>query len=118
MHSSGNGSVSSMWPEGKISVTEVTKRPATAGTIFKNSMIALTQNLASKVKNALNKLRDAHITAANIDMNHFSLIIKSDHSINYRSRIIFAVLNQTRSNPPQVLTQLESNIRQVNEWTR
>ena len=49
MHSSGNSSVSSMWPEGKISVTEVTKRPATAGTIFKNSMIALTQNLASKV---------------------------------------------------------------------
>jgi len=48
MHSSGNSSVSSMWPEGKMSLTEVTKRPLTAGTIFKNSMIALTQNLASK----------------------------------------------------------------------
>jgi len=48
MHSSSNSSVSSMWPEGKMSVTEVTKRPPTAGTIFKNSMIALAENLASK----------------------------------------------------------------------
>ena len=50
MHSSSNSAVSTMWPEGKMKVTEVTKRPQTAGTIFKNSMIALTQNLASKVR--------------------------------------------------------------------
>ena len=52
MHSSSNSAVSTMWPEGKMKVTEVTKRPQTAGTIFKNSMIALTQNLASKVRKA------------------------------------------------------------------
>ncbi|KFV93768.1 Unconventional myosin-Id, partial [Fulmarus glacialis] len=37
-----------MWPEGKLSITEVTKRPLTAATLFKNSMIALVDNLASK----------------------------------------------------------------------
>lgn len=38
-----------MWPEGKLSITEVTKRPLTAATLFKNSMISLVENLASKV---------------------------------------------------------------------
>uniref|UniRef100_A0A8C7FGQ8 Myosin 1D n=1 Tax=Oncorhynchus kisutch TaxID=8019 RepID=A0A8C7FGQ8_ONCKI len=37
-----------MWPEGKLKITEVTKRPLTAATIFKNSMIALVENLACK----------------------------------------------------------------------
>uniref|UniRef100_A0ACB8FX43 Unconventional myosin-Ig n=1 Tax=Sphaerodactylus townsendi TaxID=933632 RepID=A0ACB8FX43_9SAUR len=37
-----------MWPEGKQSITEVTKRPLTAATLFKNSMVALVGNLASK----------------------------------------------------------------------
>uniref|UniRef100_A0A4W5JNC7 Myosin ID n=1 Tax=Hucho hucho TaxID=62062 RepID=A0A4W5JNC7_9TELE len=37
-----------MWPEGKLSITEVTKRPLTAATLFKNSMIALVENLACK----------------------------------------------------------------------
>lgn len=48
MFSSSDATISSMWPEGKVDVTEVTKRPFTAGTIFKSSMIALSQNLASK----------------------------------------------------------------------
>ncbi|KAG8138626.1 hypothetical protein E2320_001442, partial [Naja naja] len=30
-----------MWPEGKQSITEVTKRPLTAATLFKNSIVAL-----------------------------------------------------------------------------
>lgn len=38
-----------MWPEGAQHIGEVTKRPATAATIFKNSMIALVENLALKV---------------------------------------------------------------------
>lgn len=38
-----------MWPEGKLSITEVTKRPLTAATLFKNSMISLVENLACKV---------------------------------------------------------------------
>jgi myosin-1 len=37
-----------MWPEGSKQVTAVTKRPVTAGFIFKTSMIALVQNLMSK----------------------------------------------------------------------
>ena len=39
-----------MWPEGKKSVTEITKRPTTAGTAFKNSIIALVENLLTKVR--------------------------------------------------------------------
>jgi len=38
-----------MWPEGKQHITETTKRPQTAGTNFKNSIIALVENLATKV---------------------------------------------------------------------
>lgn len=38
-----------MWPEGKQHITETTKRPVTAGTSFKNSIIALVDKLASKV---------------------------------------------------------------------
>uniref|UniRef100_A0A8C6ZZF2 Myosin IG n=1 Tax=Nothoprocta perdicaria TaxID=30464 RepID=A0A8C6ZZF2_NOTPE len=37
-----------MWPDGEQSITEVTKRPLTAATLFKNSMVALVDNLASK----------------------------------------------------------------------
>ncbi|XP_038044734.1 unconventional myosin-Id-like [Patiria miniata] len=45
---SSNPVISEMWPEGQMKMTEVTKRPLTAGTIFKNSMIELVKNLASK----------------------------------------------------------------------
>ncbi|CAH2281774.1 unconventional myosin-Ig [Pelobates cultripes] len=37
-----------MWPDGQLSISEVTKRPLTAATLFKNSMIALVENLACK----------------------------------------------------------------------
>ncbi|KFV74021.1 Unconventional myosin-Ig, partial [Dryobates pubescens] len=37
-----------MWPEGEQSITEVTKRPLTTATLFKNSIVALVENLASK----------------------------------------------------------------------
>lgn len=36
------------WPEGAKAVTEVTKRPKSAGTTFKESMIALVDNLKTK----------------------------------------------------------------------
>uniref|UniRef100_A0A8C5Q6D7 Myosin ID n=1 Tax=Leptobrachium leishanense TaxID=445787 RepID=A0A8C5Q6D7_9ANUR len=48
MYNSSNPVLKTMWPEGKLSITEVTKRPPTAATLFKNSMIALVDNLASK----------------------------------------------------------------------
>ncbi|KAM8946438.1 unconventional myosin-Id isoform 2-T2 [Pelodytes ibericus] len=48
MYNSVNPVLKTMWPEGKLSITEVTKRPLTAATLFKSSMIALVDNLASK----------------------------------------------------------------------
>ncbi|NWX09330.1 MYO1D protein, partial [Caloenas nicobarica] len=48
LYNSSNPVLKMMWPEGKLSITEVTKRPLTAATLFKNSMIALVDNLASK----------------------------------------------------------------------
>ncbi|XP_075890997.1 unconventional myosin-Id [Nelusetta ayraudi] len=48
LYNSSNQVLKKMWPEGKLSITEVTKRPLTAATLFKNSMISLVENLASK----------------------------------------------------------------------
>lgn len=48
---SSNDDIKKMWPEGAQSVDSVTKRPPTAGTNFKNSIIALVNNLATKVNN-------------------------------------------------------------------
>uniref|UniRef100_A0A2P2HYR1 Myosin-IA-like n=1 Tax=Hirondellea gigas TaxID=1518452 RepID=A0A2P2HYR1_9CRUS len=48
MYSSSDPMVSGMWPEGATSITATTKRPLTAGTLFKNSMVSLVKTLASK----------------------------------------------------------------------
>ncbi|NXF12726.1 MYO1D protein, partial [Smithornis capensis] len=48
MYNSSNPVLKMMWPEGKLSITEVTKRPLTAAALFKNSMIALVDNLQLK----------------------------------------------------------------------
>uniref|UniRef100_A0AAQ5WVX6 Unconventional myosin-Id n=1 Tax=Amphiprion ocellaris TaxID=80972 RepID=A0AAQ5WVX6_AMPOC len=48
LYNSSNPVLKRMWPEGKLSITEVTKRPLTAATLFKNSMISLVENLACK----------------------------------------------------------------------
>uniref|UniRef100_A0A8C6TTQ7 Unconventional myosin-Id n=1 Tax=Neogobius melanostomus TaxID=47308 RepID=A0A8C6TTQ7_9GOBI len=48
LYNSSNPVLRGMWPEGKLRITEVTKRPLTAATLFKNSMISLVENLASK----------------------------------------------------------------------
>lgn len=48
MFSSHDQVLKNMWPEGAQHITATTKRPQTAGTIFKNSMIELVKNLASK----------------------------------------------------------------------
>lgn len=76
---SSNPVLKMMWPEGKLSITEVTKRPLTAATLFKNSMIALVDNLTLKVKIPVSKLtltsdeksmaspwRDSHLPLAPI----------------------------------------------------
>ena len=41
-------SVRSMWPEGSHSIHQTTKRPQTAGTLFKNSMSSLMKLLSVK----------------------------------------------------------------------
>ncbi|XP_066585268.1 unconventional myosin ID [Prorops nasuta] len=48
LYTSNNSTISDMWPEGAQDITKTTKRPLTAGTLFRNSMIALVKNLASK----------------------------------------------------------------------
>lgn len=48
MYNSQNRIIKSMWPEGAQSQTEITKRPMTVATRFKNSMIGLVQNLSTK----------------------------------------------------------------------
>ncbi|XP_076864280.1 unconventional myosin-Ig [Brachyhypopomus gauderio] len=48
MFNSSDSVLKEMWPDGKLSITEVTKRPLTAATLFKNSIIALVDKLACK----------------------------------------------------------------------
>ncbi|KAM6338930.1 unconventional myosin-Ig [Podargus strigoides] len=48
LYNSADPVLRAMWPDGEQSVTEVTKRPLTTGTLFKNSIVALVENLASK----------------------------------------------------------------------
>jgi myosin-1 len=48
LYNSKNPIYQSMWPEGAHDITKTTKRPLTAGTIFKNSMNQLMKILASK----------------------------------------------------------------------
>ncbi|XP_046700385.1 unconventional myosin-Ig [Silurus meridionalis] len=48
MYNSSDPVLKDMWPEGKLSITEVTKRPLTAATLFKNSIIALIDKLGCK----------------------------------------------------------------------
>ncbi|GAA6088166.1 unconventional myosin-Ig isoform X1 [Tachysurus ichikawai] len=48
MYNSSDPVLKDMWPDGKLGITEVTKRPLTAATLFKNSIIALIDKLACK----------------------------------------------------------------------
>ena len=48
LYNSSDETVSSMWPEGAHDILQTTKRPQTAGTIFKNSMHALVKILCVK----------------------------------------------------------------------
>lgn len=48
LYSSKDPNIRHMWPEGAQDIHKTTKRPQTAGTLFKNSMIALVKNLTSK----------------------------------------------------------------------
>lgn len=49
LYNSSDTNISSMWPEGSVDITKTTKRPMTAGALFKTSMVALVKNLTCKV---------------------------------------------------------------------
>uniref|UniRef100_A0A672IFY5 Myosin IG n=1 Tax=Salarias fasciatus TaxID=181472 RepID=A0A672IFY5_SALFA len=49
MFNSADPVLTQMWPDGQLSITEVTKRPQTAATLFKNSIVALVDKLGCKV---------------------------------------------------------------------
>ncbi|XP_068188523.1 unconventional myosin-Ig [Antennarius striatus] len=48
MYNSANAVLKEMWPDGALSITEVTKRPLTAASLFKNSIVALVDKLGCK----------------------------------------------------------------------
>ncbi|XP_072269534.1 unconventional myosin-Ig-like [Pyxicephalus adspersus] len=48
MYNSEDPVLQDMWPDGQLSISEVTKRPLTAANLFKNSMVSLAENLACK----------------------------------------------------------------------
>ncbi|KAM6959502.1 unconventional myosin-Ig [Aplochiton taeniatus] len=48
MYNSDDPVLKDMWPDGQLGITEVTKRPLTAATLFKNSIVALVDKLACK----------------------------------------------------------------------
>uniref|UniRef100_A0A6Q2XGU3 Myosin IG n=1 Tax=Esox lucius TaxID=8010 RepID=A0A6Q2XGU3_ESOLU len=48
MYNSSNPVLKEMWPDGQLGITEVTKRPLTAATLFKNSIVALVDKLGCK----------------------------------------------------------------------
>jgi len=48
LYNSSNKVISAMWPEGAMDITKTTKRPQTAGTLFRSSMIDLVKILTSK----------------------------------------------------------------------
>ncbi|CAN9503530.1 unnamed protein product [Ophioblennius macclurei] len=48
MFNSSDPVLKELWPDGQLSITEVTKRPLTAATLFKNSIVALVDKLGCK----------------------------------------------------------------------
>ncbi|XP_039752928.1 unconventional myosin ID [Pararge aegeria] len=48
LHASRNASLAAMWPEGGAHIQKTSKRPASAATLFRNSMAALVAGLGSK----------------------------------------------------------------------
>ena len=65
IYSSKNPIYQSMWPEGSHDITKTTKRPLTAGTIFKNSMNELMKILASKEPHYVRCIKPNEIKSSN-----------------------------------------------------
>ncbi|XP_078198487.1 unconventional myosin-Ig isoform X3 [Callithrix jacchus] len=71
LYNSTDPTLRAMWPDGQQDITEVTKRPLTAGTLFKNSMVALVENLASKEPFYVRCIKpNENKVAGKLDENH------------------------------------------------
>lgn len=66
LFNSRNEGISKMWPDGSSTEKKMNKRPLTAGTIFKNSMIELIKNLASKEPYYVRCIKPNDIKSANV----------------------------------------------------
>nr|CAI5842506.1 unnamed protein product [Callosobruchus analis] len=64
LYNSKDPNIKEMWPEGAQHISEITKRPPTAGTLFKNSMQALVQNLQSKEPHYVRCIKPNEIKSA------------------------------------------------------
>ena len=89
-----------MWPEGAQAVTEVTKRPKSTGTIFKESMIALVANLKTKVRYKLTSEILCVIIIVNISLKYTAIVVVvvNNTAIYFRTPSMFVVLNPMRLN--------------------
>ena len=67
-----------MWPEGAHDITKPTKRPLTAGTVFKNSMNELMKILGSKEPFYVRCIKPNEIKSPSA-MNHERVV----HQISY-----------------------------------
>jgi len=75
---SSNPVLAEMFPDGDKHVQEVTKRPESAGTHFKNSIISLVDNLATKVSLSIAALFMCRpVSLANVVLIISSLICKA-----------------------------------------
>ena len=78
---SRNKFISQMFPDGAQSITEVTKRPVTAGMNFKNSIIALVEkNLSLKVSRGCGALSRFCLCICIVDVVAASIKLKSEDS--------------------------------------
>ncbi|CAH1988239.1 unnamed protein product [Acanthoscelides obtectus] len=64
LYNSKDPNIKEMWPEGAQHISEITKRPPTAGTLFKNSMQALVQNLQNKEPHYVRCIKPNEIKSA------------------------------------------------------
>lgn len=78
LYNSKNTLLSTLFPDGAKSVTEVNKRPLTAGTIFKNSMADLVSQLCSKEPHYIRCIKPNE-TKSSVEFD----LDRVDHQVRY-----------------------------------
>ena len=91
-----------IWPEGARDVAKVTKRPPTAATNFRNSIITLVDKLQSKVR-----LTSMYCDVIVSDVSSVSVCVIVS-CVNFmwlsRSHTMSAVSSPTKTSPPRCST--------------